>query len=78
MTADEFVKIVRGGSDKLRVDNIVLTFGGQKFHGSGTMQIEQHEIKLVVQLNGEEKFPDYQPGIRIFRGFHGYQSGAFS
>lgn len=67
MTADEFSKIVRGGSDKLRVDNIVLTFGGQEFHGSGTMQIEQDEIKLVVHLNGEEKFPDPKLGIHTKR-----------
>jgi hypothetical protein len=67
MTADEFVKIVRGGSDKLRVDNIVLTFGGQEFHGRGTMQIEQGEIKLVVHLNGEEKFPEPKIGIHTKR-----------
>ena len=67
MTADEFVKIARGGSDKLRVDSIILTFGGQEFHGSGTMQIEQGEIKLVVHLNGEEKFPDPKVGIHTKR-----------
>jgi hypothetical protein len=67
MTADEFVKIVRGGSDKLRVDDIVLTFGGKEFHGKGTMQIEQDEIKLVVHLNGEENFPDPKIGIHTKR-----------
>ena len=67
MTTDEFVKIVREGSDKLRVDDIVLTFGGQEFHGRGTMQIDQDKIKLVVHLNGEEKFPDPKIGIHTKR-----------
>jgi len=67
MTADEFANTVRGGSDKLRVDDIVLTFGGQEFHGSGTMQIDQHAIKLVVHLRGEEKFPDPKLGIHTER-----------
>jgi hypothetical protein len=35
MTADEFVKIVRKGSDKLRVDDVVFNTGSEEFHGKG-------------------------------------------
>lgn len=67
MTANDFAEIVREGSEKLRVDNIALSFGGQEFHGSGTMQIEQKEIKLVVHLNEGGKFPDPKLGIHTKR-----------
>jgi hypothetical protein len=63
MTANEFVKIVRKGSDKLRVDNIVLDTGEQQFHGSGTLQIEQARFKLRMQLNEGEKLPELHSGI---------------
>ena len=63
MTADEFAKIVREGSDKLRVDTIVLNFGGQEFHGSGTMLIGGKSIKLHVELNGGERLPEFHVGI---------------
>jgi len=67
MTANDFTEIVRKGSDKLRVDNIALSFGGQEFHGRGTMQIEQKAIKLVVHLNEGGKFPDPKLGIHTKR-----------
>ena len=67
MTANDFAEIVREGSEKLRVDDIALSFGGQEFHGSGTMQIEQKEIKLVIHLNEGGKFPDPKLGIHTKR-----------
>jgi hypothetical protein len=39
MTADEFVEVVRKGSDKLRVDDIVLEARGQEYHGKGVLRI---------------------------------------
>ena len=67
MTANEFSKIVREGSDKLRVDNIVLNFGEQEFHGSGTLLIGNKSIKLHVQLNEGERLPEFHVGIHTKR-----------
>lgn len=63
MTADEFVEVVRKGSDKLRVDNIILDTGEQGFHGSGMLQISVDRIKLKMQLNEGEKLPELHEGI---------------
>jgi len=41
MTADEFVKIVRKGSDKLRVDEIIINTGSQELHGKGMLRISR-------------------------------------
>lgn len=63
MTADEFVEIVRKGSDKLRVDSIILDTGEQEFHGSGMLQISANRFKLKMQLNEGEKLPELHSGI---------------
>jgi hypothetical protein len=63
MTADEFVEIVRKGSDKLRVDNIILHTGSQEFHGSGMLKISANRFKLKMQLNEGEKLPELHSGI---------------
>lgn len=63
MTADDFVTIVRKGSDKLRVDDIVLNTGEQEFHGSGMLRIEGKRFALDMQLNDGEKLPDMQSGV---------------
>ncbi len=41
MTADKFVELVRGGSEKLRVDEIVINTGSQDFHGKGMLTIRK-------------------------------------
>lgn len=51
MTANEFVKIVRSGSDKLRVDEIIINTGNQEFHGKGMLEISRELIKIHVTLD---------------------------
>ncbi len=63
MTADEFVKIVRSGSEKLRVDEIVLKTGTQEFHGKGMLRISREEIKLDMTLDEGENPPAIQFGV---------------
>jgi hypothetical protein len=63
MTADEFVEIVRKGSDKLRVDNIILHTGSQEFYGSGMLKISSDQFKLKMQLNEGERLPELHSGI---------------
>ena len=58
MTADKFVEIVRKGSEKLRVDNLVLNAGEHEVHGRGVMRITLQEIELDMTLDSEEEPPD--------------------
>jgi hypothetical protein len=51
MTADEFVKIVRKGSDKLRVDDIVFNTGCEEFHGKGLIRNGASKPRLPVQCD---------------------------
>src|SRR5450759_1684904 len=63
MTADDFVKIVRAGAEKLRVDNIVLNTGERELHGKGMMRINREEIKLEMTLDGNEHAPQRETGV---------------
>jgi hypothetical protein len=63
MTADEFVKIVRNGSEKLRVDEIVINTGNQEMHGKGMLHISRERIELDVTINQGETLPEFQTGI---------------
>jgi hypothetical protein len=50
MTAEQFIQIVRTGSDKLRVDKIVLNDGKTIYQGKGTLHITPEELKLHMAL----------------------------
>ena len=63
MTADEFVKIVRNGSDKLRVDDIVFGNAEKEFRGKGMLRISSERIEIEVTLNKGEKPPPRRTGI---------------
>jgi hypothetical protein len=63
MKADEFLKIVRKGSDKLRVDNLVLNTGEQEFHGKGMLKISEGKIKVDFIFNADEKPPALRYGV---------------
>jgi len=58
MTADEFVEVVRKGSDKLRVDDIVLEARGQEFHGKGVLRISAERIEIEMTLDAGERPPE--------------------
>ena len=61
----EFVKIVRDGSDKLRVDDIVIDTGSVEVHGKGMLQITRESFKLHVTLDDADvnKLPKMRTGI---------------
>lgn len=63
MTADEFVKIVRKGAEKLRVDKIVLDIGERKISGKGMLRISREEIELDMILDAEETPPPKRYGV---------------
>ena len=64
MTADDFVKIVRNGSEKLRVDEIVINTGSQELHGKGMLRISREKrIELDVTINKGETLPELHTGI---------------
>jgi hypothetical protein len=63
MTADEFVKIVRGGNEKLRVDEVVVNTGSQELHGKGILEIRPDEIEVRVTINKGENVPEVRSGI---------------
>jgi hypothetical protein len=68
MTADEFVKVVRKGSDKLRVDEIIINTGSQELHGKGMLCISRKKIEVEVTIskgetNKGEKLPEIRTGI---------------
>jgi hypothetical protein len=63
MTADEFVKIVRKGSEKLRVDEVTINAGGQELHGKGMLQISRKSINVEVTIDEGAKLPEIRTGI---------------
>ena len=69
MTADKFVALVKKGSDKLRVDEIVLDTSEREIHGKGMLRIHQEEIELDMTLNVGEAPPPFQTGIFTARDF---------
>jgi hypothetical protein len=69
MTADEFVKIVRNGSDKLRVDDVVFNTGSEEFHGKGLIRISRESIDVDLTINKGEKVPEVKTGIYTKRDY---------
>src|ERR1039458_6981152 len=63
MTADEFVAAVRNGSDRLRVDDIVLNTGQKELHGKGMLRITQQRMELDMRLDAPERLPEARSGI---------------
>jgi hypothetical protein len=63
MTADDFVKIVRNGSEKLRVDEVVINTGSQELHGKGMLRISRERIELDLTINTGEMLPEFHTGI---------------
>ena len=63
MTANDFVKMVRAGDDKLRIDDVVMNSGQQQFHGKGMMKITHERIEIDVTPVEVESIPEPQMGI---------------
>jgi hypothetical protein len=63
MKADEFLKIVRKGSDKLRVDNLVLQTAEQEHHGKGMLKISKEEIEIDFIFDTDERPPALRYGV---------------
>ena len=63
MTANDFVKIVRSGGDKLRVDEVVINTGTQELHGKGMLKINRADMEIELTLNPGEAIPDFRSGI---------------
>jgi hypothetical protein len=70
MTANEFVNILRSGSEKLRVDEVVINTGSQEIHGKGTLTVTKEDIKIQVTINSGENLPAFQSGIYTKRDTH--------
>lgn len=63
MTANHFVKIVRSGGDKLRVDEVVINTGTQELHGKGMLKISRTDMEIELTLNPGEAIPEFRSGI---------------
>jgi hypothetical protein len=63
MTADEFAKIIREGSDKLRVDDVVISTPDRKMHGKGMLKITKRRLEVEVALDAEDQVPEMKSGI---------------
>src|ERR1035441_3555401 len=63
MKADDFVKIVRCGQGKLRVDEILINAGSQELHGKGMLEISREKIEIHVTLNKGENLPEIRYGV---------------
>jgi hypothetical protein len=63
MSPDDFVKIVRRGGDKLRVDELVLTADQQKCRGKGVLRISDGTMEIDMSLKPGEKPPATRSGV---------------
>jgi hypothetical protein len=63
MTANDFVKIVRSGGDKLRVDEVVINTGTQELHGKGMLKINRADMELELTLDKRDTIPEAKMGI---------------
>lgn len=63
MTADDFVAVVRKGSDKLRVDELVLNTGQQQFRGKGMLRVSQERIEIDMILDPGQQAPPMRSGV---------------
>lgn len=63
LNSDEFVSLVRKGSDKLRVDELVLFAAGKELHGKGMLRILEDDIELDMTLAADEIAPPLTVGF---------------
>src|ERR1017187_3507908 len=63
MTDDDFVAVVRKGSDKLRVDELVLNTGQQQFRGKGMLRVSQERIEIDMILDPGQQAPPMRSGV---------------
>jgi hypothetical protein len=63
MSADDFVKIVRKGCDKLRVDDVVVSTGEGEAHGKGMLCISRERIEINITLNVGQTLPEVHSGV---------------
>lgn len=63
MTADDFVNIVRKGSDKLRVDDIVLQAAERELRGKGMLVITQDKLELQMTFDPGQDPPRVVGGV---------------
>ena len=52
MDADKFAELVRHGSEKLRVDNVVVEADDAKLRGKGILRIERDSLEIDLTLRG--------------------------
>jgi hypothetical protein len=63
MTADEFVQTVRKGSEKLRIDEVIINTGSKELRGKGILQISHKKISVNVTLEEGGQLPQMSTGI---------------
>jgi hypothetical protein len=60
MSAEDFVRIVREGNEKLRVDDVVVNAGSVKLRGRGILQVEQEKpLRIDLTLSGRNAPPSH-------------------
>ena len=69
MNADEFVAIVKAGSDKLRVDRIILSTGNGEVRGKGMMHVTKDQIVLHVTVEDPSRLPTLSTGYFSIKDF---------
>jgi hypothetical protein len=57
VTASDFVKIIRAGNDKLRVEKVVVVTPENKFGGTGTLRIKPEKIEIDLTVKKGEAPP---------------------
>jgi len=61
MSAEDFVKIVRDGNEKLRVDDVVVNAGSVKLRGRGILRVEQEKpLRIDLTLSGRNAPPSHR------------------
>jgi hypothetical protein len=63
MTADEFATLVRSGSGKVRVINVLLNAEGRKVRGHGLLEITAKKLALRLEVSPKTAMPTSQKNI---------------
>ncbi len=69
MSKKEFLKIVRRGDGKFRVDNIIVSSGTTKLGGKGAMEVANGEFIIHLTLNAGSHVPELAQGYRDKKDF---------
>ncbi len=60
MTPEEFVKVVRSGNEKLRVDNVIVNAGPITLRGRGVLVIQpEKHLRIELTLRGRAAPPTH-------------------